>query len=190
MSPYPARTDLDAIVTAACRIIESQGVENLSLKEVAGAVGVQTPSLYNHIRGKKDLLRLVVERTFRELFAAYQPALEDPSASPEERLLKLFRLHRAYAHAHPNAYTLAYSTRDPELRADPAELERQAITIQQVMAGISGRERSLEALRGALALVHGFVMLELGEQLQRGGDLGAAFEAAVEAYLRGWKGEA
>ncbi len=138
MSPYPARTDLSTIVTAACQIIESQGVENLSLKEVAGAVGVQTPSLYNHIRGKKELLRLVVERTFRELFAAYQPALEDPSASPKERLLRLFRLHRAYAHAHPNAYTLAYSTRDPELRADPAELESQAIAVQQVMAGISG----------------------------------------------------
>jgi len=128
-------------------------------------------------------ISLFVERTFRELFAAYQLTLEDPSASPEARLLKLFRLHRAYAHAHPNAYTLAYSTRDPELRADPAKLERQALAVQQVMAAISGRSRPLEAL------AHGFVMLELGEQLQRGGDLGAAFEAAVQAYLRGWRGE-
>ena len=187
MSPFPAQTGRLEIVEAACRIIESKGAAGLSLQEVAQAVGVKTPSLYNHISGKKDLLRAVVERTFRELFEAYRPALEDQNASPKERLRRILRLHREYALSHPNAYTLAYSTRDPELRADPAELERQALAVQEIMAQVSGGERSLEALRGALALAHGFVTLELREQLQRGGDLGAAFEASVEAYLRGWE---
>jgi hypothetical protein len=43
------------------------------------------------------------------------------------------------------------------------------------------------ALRGALALVHGYVMLELKNQFQHGGDLRLAFEASVRAYLRGWE---
>jgi hypothetical protein len=43
-------------------------------------------------------------------------------------------------------------------------------------------------LKAALALAHGFATPELREQLQRGGDLGAAYEAAAEAYLRCWKG--
>jgi AcrR family transcriptional regulator len=189
MSPYPARTGRQEIVKATCEIIEREGVAGLSLQDVADAVGVKTPSLYNHISGRKDLLRAVVERTFRGLFAAYQPALLAEGLSPEECLKRIFRLHREYAHAHPNAYTLAYSTRDPEMRADPVELEQQAIAVQQVMAQVSGEGQSLPALRGALALVHGFVTLELREQLQRGGDLGAAFEASVEAYLRGWRGE-
>ena len=189
MSPYPARTDRQQIIEAALELIERKGVENLSLNGVAAKTGVKTPSLYNHISGKKDLLRAVIERTFRELFAAYQPALQAEGTSAEERLRRVFRLHRNYAHAHPNAYILAYTTCDPDLRADPVELEGQALALQGVMAEISGEERSLPALRGALALAHGFVMLELREQLQRGGDLGQAFEASVEAYLRGWEQE-
>ena len=55
------------------------------------------------------------------------------------------------------------------------------------MAKITGQKQSLPALRGALALVHGFVMLELKDQLQRGGDLTMAFDASVNAYLHGWK---
>ena len=54
------------------------------------------------------------------------------------------------------------------------------------MAQITGEAQSLAALRGALALVHGFVMLELKGQLEREGDVGAAFAAAVQAYLQGW----
>ena len=78
------------------------------------------------------------------------------------------------------------SATEPELRADPARLEQQVLPIEALMAAIVGPERALVALRGALALVHGFVMLELGQQLRRGGDLDAAFAAAVEAYLAGW----
>jgi len=59
--------------------------------------------------------------------------------------------------------------------------------VQEIMAKITDQEQSLPTLRGALALVHGFVMLELKDQLQRGGDLTWAFDASVNAYLRGWK---
>jgi hypothetical protein len=38
------------------------------------------------------------------------------------------------------------------------------------MAKISGEDQSLSSLRGALALVHGFVLLELKDQHPHGGD--------------------
>jgi hypothetical protein len=58
------------------------------------------------------------------------------------------------------------------------------------MAAISGVEDSLAALRGALALLHGFVMLELKDQFRRGGDLGETFEKVIEAYVAGWQSKA
>jgi len=187
MAPYPAQTDRDSIVKCASVILESDGVENLSLTKVAAEVGIRAPSLYRYVASKTDLLKAVIERTFRNQFEAYESALMGTGADPEEQLLALFHAHRELAHANPNAYILAYTTTAPELRSDPAELEKQAVIVQQIMAEITGQEQSLSALRGALALVHGFVMLELKEQLQRGGDLTMAFDASVRAYLRGWK---
>ncbi len=187
MAPYPAQTDRDSIIDIACTILENEGVDNLSLNKVASEVGIKTPSLYRHVASKTDLLKAVIERTFGKLFEAYESALKNTSTDPEEQLLALFHTHREFAHANPNAYILAYTTTTPELRSDPDELERQAIVVQEIMAKITGQEGSLPALRGALALVHGFVMLELKDQRQRGGDLTMAFDASVNAYLRGWK---
>jgi len=59
--------------------------------------------------------------------------------------------------------------------------------LQQLIAAISGEAAALMALCGALALVHGFVMLELHQQLRRGGDLDAAYDAAINVYLAGWR---
>jgi AcrR family transcriptional regulator len=186
MSPYPAQTDREAIIRAGCALVERKGVEGLTLAGVASELGIKSPSLYRYFASKAALIQAIIEHTFQEMFAAYEAALAGVGDDPEERLLNLFRAHRAFAHVHPHTYVLAYTATAPELRADPAMLEQLVIPIQRIMAEVSGEAGSLPALRGALALVHGFVMLELNDQLRRGGDLGAAFEASIQAYLRGW----
>jgi AcrR family transcriptional regulator len=187
MSPYPAQTDRESIIETARKLIEQDGIDALSLARLAFELGIKPPSLYRHVRNKTALLQAVIEQTYRRLFESYQVALCSPLVNPDERLQALFHAHRSFAHANPNTYFLAYTATDPELRTDPGYLEGQAVPIQQIMAQISGEEQSLAALRGALALVHGFVMLELKNQLQRGGDLSAAFDASVKAFLRGWQ---
>jgi len=65
-------------------------------------------------------------------------------------------------------------------------LLQKAIQIQAIIKEITGEGNSLTALRGLLALVHGFVMLEINGQLRRCGDLQQTLQDAVRAYLRGW----
>jgi hypothetical protein len=113
-------------------------------------------------------------------------AIEDAADQPTARVLALARAFRAFAHANPMTYLLATSSTTPELRLDPAVLESLALLLQRVIATIAADEHSLAALRGMWALIHGFAMLELNEQFQRGGDLDATFDQAVEAYIAGW----
>lgn len=174
------------ILETARTLVEREGIEGLKMSQIAAEIGIKPPSLYRHFASKAAITQAVIEHTFDKLNEAYGKALKDTTDDPVERLLSLFRAHRNFAHANPNTYILAYTTTAPELRTDPEKLERQAIPIQEIMAQISGSEASLSALRGALALVHGFVMLELKEQFQRGGDLTQAYEACIDAYLRGW----
>jgi len=186
MSPYPAQTDKEAIIQTGCMLIERRGVDGLTLSEVAKELGIKPPSLYRYFASKAVLTKAIIEHTYDKMFEAYETALINASDNSQERLLSLFHAHRDFAHANPNTYILAYTATAPELRADPVRLEQQVIPIQQIMAHVTGENQSLSALRGALALVHGFVMLELKDQLQRGGDLTAAFDASINAYLRGW----
>ena len=184
--PYPAKTDFDAVIEAARSLIEHNGIEQLSLGSLATELGIKPPSLYRHVDSKAALLRAVNERTIKDLFAAYNAALTQVSDEPMAQLWAVFRAHRKFAHANPITYVLAFSTATPGQRGDEQTFVGLVLPIQKIMAAVSGQAQSLSALSGALALGHGFVMLELNNQFQRGGDLTEAFEAAVAAYLRGW----
>lgn len=184
--PYPAQITRAAIVAAAYALIERDGIARLTLAQLAEALGVRAPSLYRHVSSRAALIQLVNTHTIELLFAAFGAAIQGAGAEPAARLRALLHAHRAFAHAHPTTYALALSAADPEERPDERMLEGLALPLQAIMAEHSGPERALPALRGALALAHGFAMLELSGQLRRGGDLDAAFAASVDAYLRGW----
>ncbi len=184
--PYPSRISRESIVKAAREIIEAEGVEHVWVNGLAEKLGVKPPSLYRYFADKAALLRAVNEQTFAGLFAILGEALALPGP-PEERLLHIALVYRDYAHANPVTYGLAYTNTIPELRPDDTEQERAVLPYQALMAEISSEADSLPALRGLLALMHGFVMLELAQQLRRGGDLRAAYVQSIKAYIAGWQ---
>lgn len=185
--PYPSKLTRETIVATAIEMIEAEGMEKLSTNELAKRLGVKTPSLYRYVENRTVLLREVNAETFRALFRALSGPLAQ-KGTPTERIQNIARAYRAFAHSRPITYGLAYTNTIPELYPDAAEQEQSVLPFQALMAEIAGEAESLPALRGFLALIHGFVMLELAGQFQRGGDLNAAFEAALAAYLRGWEG--
>lgn len=183
--PHPAQTNREAIIDAAHALIERDGVAQLSLASVAAALNIKAPSLYHHVANKAALIQLVNGRTFSQIFAAYHSALTASGAQPAAQMRGILIAHRAFAHACPARYILAFTTSAAAERPDDKALEELVLPIQQIMAEVSGAAASLSSLRGALALAHGFVMLELHQQLRRSGDLDAAFLTAVDAYLAG-----
>jgi len=183
--PYPSQIDRDKIVQQATVMITEDGVDKLSLHKLATALGVKAPSLYRYVGNKTELIRAVNLATLDDMFTMMHEAATSSSGKPEEKLLAIFLAYRAFAHANPRRYLLAYHENDA-YRSDEALLVQMVLPVQGIMAELIGEERSLTALRGALALVHGFVLLEINNQLRRGGNLDEAFQESVQAYLRGW----
>ena len=186
--PYPARVNYDTIVETAWDLVESEGgIDQVSLSKLATALGIKAPSLYRYVKNKAALLRAVNQVTNTRLFAAIGPVLADCEfPDTVTRLAAAAQALRAFAHVHPVTYTLAFTTADPEVRPNPEDQEQSVLPFQGLIAEIAGEAQSLAALRGFLALIHGFVMLELHDQLRRGGDLDQAFAQSIDAYLRGW----
>jgi AcrR family transcriptional regulator len=186
MSPYPAQVDRERIVNKAREMIEARGLHQLSLGNLAGALGIKAPSLYKHFASKAELLRAVNTVTVEQLVAAMRAAAQTRS-DPVERIVEIATAYRDFAHLHPAAYSLVFADIQSEFRPDSRYLELLALPLQALMEPIVGPQHALAALRGAWALIHGFVMLELNGQFQHGGDVPAAFLQAVEAYIRGWQ---
>ena len=65
----PARRPLsrDRIVEAALRILDAGGLDAVSMRSVAEALGTGPASLYAHVSGKDELLSLLIERLAAEM---------------------------------------------------------------------------------------------------------------------------
>jgi AcrR family transcriptional regulator len=70
---------LKAIVTAAIDLADTEGVDALSMRNVAQRLGVGTMSLYTHVPNKTDLIDLMFDTAYGELYES----VESPSQQPE-----------------------------------------------------------------------------------------------------------
>jgi AcrR family transcriptional regulator len=97
-----ARAPLDRrrIAEEALRLIDADGLAELSMRRLGAALGVEGMALYHHFRNKGELLDAVLELLLEEM----QPP--DGPMAPLDRLRKTFEACRRIAIRHPHAFLL------------------------------------------------------------------------------------
>jgi AcrR family transcriptional regulator len=158
----------EEILAAAEDILAADGVDALTMRRLADAVGMQAPSLYKHLRDKDELLAALQERAL----ASMGEHLDD--AGPD--LASLAKTYRAWALAHPALYGLATGTPLDRDRLSPGVEDRAAAPVVAAAGGDEHRSRALWAAD------HGLVVLELHDRFPPGADLDAAWAAMVDAF--------
>jgi AcrR family transcriptional regulator len=104
----PGRSGLTvkAIVTAAIEIADARGAEELSMRNVAEKLGVGAMSLYTHIPGKSELIDLMFDTAFGELYARVEEPNQQGSWQAGLRFIarrnwELYRAHPWMLHIIP-----------------------------------------------------------------------------------------
>ena len=67
-----------SIVNTAIELADAEGLERVSMRQVAERLKVGTMSLYTHVPGKGELTDLMFDTVFRELYAD----ADEPSRQP------------------------------------------------------------------------------------------------------------
>jgi AcrR family transcriptional regulator len=93
-----------ALVGAALGIVERQGPEAITLREVASAVGVTHGAAYRHFEDKTALLAAVAEDGYRKLTERLRVASASDPRGPRARLESLAATFVAFAMDHPAHY--------------------------------------------------------------------------------------
>jgi AcrR family transcriptional regulator len=188
MSPAPSRTSVDAIVAAARRILETDGLTAVTMRSVAEAVGVQGPSLYKRVPDRAALVRAVADGVVADLAGTLSLATE--TGDPHADLRSVALAYRDFVHRNPNAYRLLFADLPAGAAPDPAALAVLADPIVRAMAALSGEPDALEGARTFVAWAHGFVSMELAGAFRLGGDLDAAYAFGIESILAGVRSRA
>ncbi|MDH3250080.1 MAG: WHG domain-containing protein [Acidimicrobiia bacterium] len=148
----------ETVVDAATAIVESDGMEALTLTRVAHALGVKPPSLYNHVAGLDSLRRAVTLQTFEGLGRRLGAAAMGRSG--REALQAVAAEVRTYATNHPGLYELTTRAR-PEDEEYAAASMRAVEPVLAILRGYHMNEdEAIHAARALRSALHGFVSLE------------------------------
>ncbi len=69
-------TSPGTVLDAARRLFAERGYHGTSMKDIAEALGVRAPSLYNHVASKQDILYAIMDKAMDRALAAQQEALD------------------------------------------------------------------------------------------------------------------
>ena len=183
MSPAPARTSNQAIVAAARRILEAEGLDSVTMRAIADAVGVRGPSLYKRVPDRAALLRLVADGVIEDMARTMSVAVA--TGDPRRDVAAALHAYRHFVRSNPSGYRLLFADLPAEALPDAERIAALGGPIVTAMADLLGGEWALPAARTVVAWAHGFVTMELAGAFRLGGDLDAAYAFGIEAVLEG-----
>lgn len=186
--PSPSRTSLEAIVEAGRAILETDGLDALTMQRVAASVGVRAPSLYKRVRDRDALVRLIAQDVVADLGATLSEAAS--TGDPRADLRQISLAFRAWAHRRPGGFALLFARLPDTWRLEPEAGSSALDAMFRTVAALSGPDDLLPAARTVVAWASGFVLMELAGAFRLGGDVDAAFAFGVDRITAAIEGPA
>lgn len=96
------------ILNGAARLFRKRGFTATSMRDIASELQIEAPSLYNHIKGKQEILQILLLELARS-FTSGMEVIRNSTLTYEEQLERLIRLHVELTIKHPNGMALLTS---------------------------------------------------------------------------------
>lgn len=187
--PSTSKAGLDraSVVRAAAQLVNQEGTQALTINRLARELGVQPPSLYNHIDGLADLwseLALLNTNALGERLITAAVGKSGP-----EGVRSIAQAYRAYVKEFPELYqaNLRASRNqelvDPRLQAAEERIVQVAVAIVASF-GLSG-EAAIHSVRALRSVIHGFTTLEVAGGFGLPLDLDVSFNRLIDLLIFG-----
>ncbi len=150
------------ILDVAIILLESQGVEKFSINQLAKALAIKPPSLYNHFNGDLDLRRSIRLTGWQKMTEYCLPDIQS-NDHPVELIKRTAFRYREFAIENPALYLFTTQHPFPNSDYEFNNLLQKTIDIYLTILipfGM-GKERVSHAIRFLHSAIHGFLSNEL-----------------------------
>lgn len=181
-----------ALLKAGLKLLESDGIDAVTIRAVAREAGVAHSAPANHFKDRRTLLTGIATEIFKSRAnTAVEILAPSDQGSARERLLLFARDWLDFGLAHPHQYRLIWrrDCLDPHDLALNEQMDRIYVPLVSLYAGIMpGKATSAESQAiGLWSLLHGYLSMRLDGNLTEGRDE-VTGQARADAILDSWIG--
>lgn len=133
----------EALVAAALAVVERDGHDAVSMRELATQVGVSSAAPYRHFPDRLSLLAAVACDGYRDLRQRHADAAAGPG-DPLSRLKQAMRAFLRFSEERSGLFQLMYSGLFQHPQTDPGLLTLEAETFDEVAASVAAALPSLD----------------------------------------------
>jgi AcrR family transcriptional regulator len=193
----PARSTSKRIAVAARRLLDKEGVEAVTMRRVAAAVGITAMAVYRHYADRKALLNALADEGFEDLTERLAAVRSSGSISGrlEERLTRVLDVNLTFGFENPRLFELMFLTPREGARQYPKDFAAGksptanlwAQLIEEGMASGYFRKDDVWAIVFETgALMQGLMMLYLGGRVGMSATRFRAFcHQSMRRYMHG-----
>ncbi len=178
-----AGLDPQMVIQAAAELVDTKGVEALTLAALASHFKVAVPSLYNHVGGMPGLQQQLALLGRRQI--AQQLGRAVMGKSGDTAVIAMADAYRNYVKTRPGVYACTLHAADEsDIESRAAEDEAVEIALK-VLAHYDLRdEMALHMVRGFRSIVHGFASLEVAGGFGMPLSLDESFRLIIQGYIQ------
>jgi AcrR family transcriptional regulator len=181
------------IAAAARRLLDKEGTEAVTMRRVAGAVGVTPMAVYRHYPNRAGLLNALADRGFEELAARL--AGKRFSGDIEQRLTRMVEIYLDHALQKPRLFEIMFLKPRQGARRYPRDFKSGGSPTANLMAnavregmesGCFAEDDVWEIVFEMGALSHGLIMLYLGGRMSMSpARFRALYRRSFRRYIHG-----
>ncbi len=179
--PYPSKTNREAILDAAVKQVEREGLAKLSLRSLASSLELAPNALYRYFADRAHLEAAIANEGVSRLHVALARAASKGDA--EQAIRRVAKAYVDFARKNPALYNVLMTPGKLPDEEGSAHDEMWLFTVA-LMGRLTGAQQAPEAGVALWAFLHGIVTLD------QGGVFGpkkprAAFRFGLDAFLAG-----
>jgi AcrR family transcriptional regulator len=153
------RLSRQAILEAALRIVDTEGLDAMTMRRLASTLGVNPMSIYHHLPNKAAVFAGLAELVFSQLEAT----VPDDSVPWQDELTNAARAYRDALRAHPNLALQVLS--DTSAVSDVVVVTVEPFYRALDRAGVEPRQ-IVEVVNTIIDFLHGFSLGEASVQAE------------------------
>ncbi|MBK9327770.1 MAG: TetR/AcrR family transcriptional regulator [Sphingobacteriales bacterium] len=166
------------ILDAAKDIAAMDGWQNVTIRKICTRIGYTAPVIYQHFESKEDLLHALrvegivyMNNTIKQIY--------EKEKNPINKLVGYGLAFWRFAEDHPESYQVMFNLQGvvcgEEDKPDPLSemIEIYKISFRQLNEGVQiSPKRLIWCIDYYIALIHGFIALNMVNKIRSGKDLG------------------